>query len=264
MGRAIELITVQATAPGTSFTAFSAVSGNSLTVRDTGKPVNMLSLFSTRQGAGAIRITSPVMHDTSVGLQLLCSSANRSMITFDSYPQPMQSQDVPTVTGTGSATAGDIESSSYILLYDDLPGVDGRFADWQTVERRVRNIFSNSITVATGTAGGYSGSVAVNSAQDQFKANTDYALLGYTVSSNACHAVRFVGTDWGNLGVGGPGFLQSANDRTDNWFVQLSHAFGRTIPIMSSVNKGLTTIDCAQDENGTDPVVTITWAELGR
>lgn len=264
MGRAIELITVQATAPGATFSTFSAVSGNSLTVRDTGKPVNMLSLFSTRQGAGAIRITSPVMHDTSVGIQLWCSSANRSMITFDTYPQSMQSQDVPTVAGTGSATAGDIESSSYILLYDDLPGIDGRFVDWQAIERRVRNIFTNVVTIAAGTAGGYSGSATVNSDDDQFKANTDYALLGYTVSSNACHAVRFVGTDWGNLGVGGPGYLQSANNRTDNWFVQLSHAFGRTIPIMSSVNKGLTTIDVCQDENGGDPIVAMIWAELGR
>lgn len=186
------------------------------------------------------------------------------MILFDDYPQAMQSQDVPVITGTGSATAGDIEFGSYLLAYDDLPGIDGRFADWQTVSRRMKNIFNNTVTVATGTSGGYSGSVAVNSAQDQFRANTDYALLGYQVSSAACHAVRFVGADWGNLGVGGPGYLSSGVNRTDNWFVQLSQSFGRCIPIMSSVNKSLTTIDAAQDENGGDPIVTMVWAELAR
>jgi len=263
MGRAIELITAQATAPGASFAAMSAVTGNSFTVRDTGRPVSMVALFATKQAVGITRIVSPVMHDTSVGLQI-AGLADTSLMIFEDYPQPMFPQDTPTVTCTGSATAGDIEQTSWLNVYDDLPGIDGRFLEWQSVARRIRNLFTNTITISTGTSGGYSGSVAVNSAQDQFKANTDYALLGYQVNSSACHAVRFSGPDWGNLGVGGPGYRADRANRTDSWFVDLSKAFGRCIPVMSSVNKSLTTIDAATNENGTDPIVTTVWAELAR
>lgn len=261
MGRAIEIITAQATAPGATFTAMAAVTGNSLTVRETRKSVQMVSLFQSRQAAGGTRITSPLMHDNTIAVQLLGSTAAKPFVIM-AAPQQLFAQDTLSVQATGSATAGDIELSSYLNIYEDLPGVDGNFIDVATLKRRGVNIFANTISIATGTAGGYSGSVAVNSAQDVFKANTDYALLGYTVSVNAAHAVRYSGPDWGNLGVGGPAFAQNAGDRTDDWFVKLALMYGRCIPVMNSANKGITTIDAAQDENGGDPTVTSIWVQL--
>ena len=117
-------------------------------------------------------------------------------------------------------------------------------------------------TLALGTSGDYSGEEAINSEFDQLKANTDYALLGYNVSV-ICNAVRWRGSDLGNLGVGGPGNAVDKN-MTTNWFVDLSKKTGiPLIPVFNSANKGAILVDGQQDEDGTDTVLTSIFAELG-
>ena len=257
MGRALELITGLATAPGVSFVAASVLTGNSLTVRDSRRPTRMRALWSTRQGTGAARITSALLHDSTIGMQQGCGVGQ--VIDILPVPQEVMPQDYLGLQLTGSATAGDIEHTSYLLEYDDLPGITGQFATPSEVMRRGVTLMSNTITVSTGTTGQYTGQVAVNSAQDAFKANTSYALIGYDVSGADCHAIRYVGPDWGNVGVGGPGKqnIGGLGAVTSQWFMRLG-----LVPIMNSANKTLTLIDAAVNENGGDPVVTTHWVEL--
>jgi hypothetical protein len=119
----------------------------------------------------------------------------------------------------------------------------------------------NENSISTGTAGGWSGEEAINVEFDNFKANTDYALMGYLVSAE-CLAVRWRGSDTGNLGVGGPGTIDQ-RDLTARWFCTLSDEFGLPlIPVFNSANKSSILVDCAQDENGADVVVTSLFAEL--
>ena len=119
----------------------------------------------------------------------------------------------------------------------------------------------NENTIATGTAGGWSGEEAINAEFDNFKAHTDYALMGYIVSAE-CLAVRWRGSDTGNLGVGGPGNI-APQFGTNNWFVDLSDRYGMPlIPVFNSANKSAILIDAAQDENGTDVTVTSIFAQL--
>jgi hypothetical protein len=116
-------------------------------------------------------------------------------------------------------------------------------------------------TIATGVAGGWSGSEAINAEFPNFKANTDYALVGYIVSAE-CLAVRWLGSDTGNLGVGGPGWIERP-DLTSEWFIQLSNRFDLPlIPVFNSSNQGAFLIDAAQDENGADVTVTSILAQL--
>lgn len=259
--RALEVVTVQATAPGATLTAFAAVTGNSLTVRDA-KKARLLATWSKRQGAGGLRITSPSLHDNTIGIQHHLNLADQAVDMYDT-PQMLMGQDVLTVQGSGSATAGDIEQSSLLVAYDDLPGVSGNFISPQQLKSRAVNKYSNIIVISAGTSGGYSGSVAVNSAQDAFKANTDYALLGISTAIAACCTVRVVGPDWGNLGIGVPGVLEDNDVECDRWFVRLSEVVGLPlIPVMNSANKGLTLVDVAQDENGIDPTICLHWVEL--
>lgn len=257
MGRAMELITGFATAPGAAFTAATMCTGNSLTVRDSRRPTRMKARWDTRQAAGASRITSALLHDSTIGMQH--GAAIGQTIDTMFIEQMVKPQDLLNLQLTGSAVAGDIEHSSFLLAYDDLPGVSGRFISPEELLRRGLNLFSNTITIATGVTGDYSGQVAVNSAQDSFKANTDYALLGFDVAGADCHVVRYVGPDWGNLGVGGPGKMDigGMGIHTAKWFAEIN-----MIPVMNSANKALTLIDAAVDENGGNPIVTTHWVEL--
>jgi hypothetical protein len=262
MGRALELITALTTAPGATFTAATALTGNSLTVRNSTKGISMPVRWDTRQASGITRITSALLHDSSIGMQHGADDA-QTRIALIKPSQVLFPQDTLALEMTGSAVAGDIEFSSFIAEYDDLPGVMGRFIGEAELLRRGVNQFSNTITISTGTSGQYTGSVAVNSAQDQFKANTDYALVGFEVTDAPVHAIRYVGPDWGNLGVGGPGIDGTLMHDTSDWFIQLSRTTNRAfIPIMNSANKALTLIDAVADENGVNPIVTTMWVEL--
>ena len=257
MGRALELITGLATAPSTTFTAATVLTGNSLTVRDSRRPTKMRAMWSTRQAAGAARITSALLHDSTIGIQQGCGIGQ--VIDILAVPQEVMPQDYLGLQLTGSATAGDIEHTSYLLEYDDLPGITGRFITPAELMRRGVNLMANTITISTGTTGQYTGQVAVNSAQDAFKANTDYALIGYDVAGADCHAIRYVGPDWGNIGIGVPGKqnLGGLGVHTAKWFIELG-----AIPVMNAANKALTLIDAVVNENGGDPIVTTHWVEL--
>lgn len=262
MPRALEIIGFQATAPGATATAFAAVAGNSLTIRDSRRDVKLVAQTIRRQTAGFHRITSPSLHDNTFGIQFATSASNGYHM-FMPAPQILRPQDTLTVVGTGSATAGDIESGAILLRYDDLPGVDANLIDTATLRRRMRNLFMTFNTVSAGTSGGWSGSEAINVETDAFKANTEYALLGISVSQNAACSIRVVGPDWGNLGIGVPARTDTGVNSDMNYFQLLSDATGEAcIPVMNSANKALTTIDCLQDENGADPVAVLHWAEL--
>jgi len=256
MGRALELVAALTTAPGATMTTATVLTGVSNVVRDSRKPIKMVAQWDRRQAAGITRITSALLHDSTVGIQHGCPAAGITTRVL-APAQALYPQDTLNIAMTGSAVAGDIEHMCILIEYDDLPGVSGRFITPAELSRRARNQFSNTIVISSGTSGQFTGSAAVNSAQDQFKANTDYALVGYVIDANAAAAIRYVGPDWGNLGLGGPGYAQGQLWDTATWFLDLG-----TIPVMNSSNKALTLIDCVQDENGADPSVTTMWVEL--
>lgn len=260
MGKALELITVQATAPGAG-AAFAAVTGNSLTIRDSRAPVHLVAAWADFQVDGFIRLTSPLMHDAVVGMQLAVEAAQ----TVPLYRGPFQRlypQDFITAFGSGSAVAGDIETASMLWLYEDLPGVDGYFIDEAELMKRADEVYSFQNTISTGTTGGYSGSELIAAEQDQLKANTDYAIIGANVSGVGTASIRWLGVDFGNLGVGMPG-LAGSGDFQSRWFQLLSRLIGMpAIPVFNSSNKSNTFIDAAQDENGGDPVVTTLCVRL--
>ncbi|MCI0439353.1 MAG: hypothetical protein L0177_09510 [Chloroflexi bacterium] len=251
---------MQATAPGGG-AAFAAVSGDSLTVRDSRAPVYLVAAWADFQVDGFIRFTSPLMHDAVVGMQLAIEAGNNPPL----YRSPFQQlfpQDSIVAFGAGSAVAGDIETASMLWLYHDLPGVDGYFIEPLELLKRGEEIYSFTNTIATGIAGGYSGSELINAEQDQLKANTDYAIIGANVAGAAACTIRWLGVDWGNLGVGMPGVTGSGQFMS-RWFWQLSQILGMpAIPVFNSSNKSNTFISAVQDENGGDPIVTTLCVRL--
>lgn len=263
MGVALELLTGFVTAPSTTFTPLTMAVGNSLSVRsaDINSDIRLINAWTDNQTQGLLRIRSPRLHDFVQGILMVAPASEPEPLFPTDYAQKLYSQDTLTVELTGSATAGDIETACLMIFYENLLGVDARLADADFVRQHMVNIMGVANTLALGTAGGYSGEETIIAEQDTFKANIDYALLGYIVSGE-CAAIRWRGVDTGNLGVGGPG---NANDSrmTRQWFVKLAEETGRpAIPIFNSANRGAILIDGATDENGTDVTVTSIFAEL--
>ena len=264
MGKALELITGFVTAPGATFTPWTLAAGNSLTVRNAPleKKVLLLQAWADNQAVGTLRIRSPKLHDNVQGIRLDITASDVVPLLVPEIVQVLFPQDVLVVEQTGSSAAGDIESGCLLVYYDELPGVEARFIDEATLKKRMRNIFTVENTLALGVSGGYSGEEAINSEFDLFKANTDYALVGYLVDVE-CACVRWRGSDVGNLGIGGPG-NELMRQLTRHWFIGLSRFTGiPLIPVFNSANRAAILIDGAQDENGADPTVTSIFAELG-
>lgn len=263
MGESLELLTGIATAPSSTLTGITMNSGNSLTIRNA-SPDSNVSLIQTwvdSQGGGILRIMSPLLHDNVQGLRFRHVASEVDPLLPQEFSQPLFPQDTLTVELTGSATAGDIETACLLVYYQDLPGVSGNFLDPQGVKDRLRNIVTVENTISTGTSGGYSGEEAINTEFDLLKANTEYAIVGYHVSAE-CACVRYRSVDFGNLGVGGPG-NDTDKQLTGRWFDHLSRLVGTAlIPVFNSANASGLLIDCSQDENGTDVIVSTILAEL--
>lgn len=258
MPRALEVTTAVAT-PATA-TAGVALTGNSLTVRDapTNKKIMMVAEWSTRQAVGDWRISSPLMHDTSVGIQSV--GAAGPQIGFRFKGQEIHPQDTISVNIVGGG-AGDLAFVSWLAYFEDLPGVSARLITWEELMRRAEDLYSFANTLTTtSTTGQYTGSEAISAEQDQLKANRDYALLGCNVHSTVCHLIGYSGVDFGNLRVAVPG-PTLANDfgstlNTNMWFADLAKLLNLPlIPVFNASNKTLTTIDAVVDENAGDPVV---------
>lgn len=263
MGLAMELLTGYVTAPGGTITPVTMASGNSLTVRnaDPGSGVYLLQAWVDSQGSGTLRIRSPQLHDNVQGIRLQHVASEVDPLLPTGVLQRLRPQDTLIVELSGSATVGDIETVCLLILYDDLPGISGRFISPDELQSRMVNLVVVENTLALGTSGGYSGEETLKAEFDLLKANKDYAILGYHVNVE-CACIRYRSSDFGNLGIGGPG-----NDMdkatTGEWFVRLSRISGKPlIPVFNSANVGAIFIDGAQDENGADTTVSTILAEL--
>jgi hypothetical protein len=263
MGKALELISGFVTAPSTTVTALTMGSGNSSTVRNAplDSKISLLSAWADNQTAGVLRIKSPRLHDNVQGMRFGVVASEPQPVFPLGMSQKLISQDSLDLGLSGSATAGDIESACMLIYYDNLPGIESRLITAAEAKERAIHIVTVENSLATGTAGGYSGEEALNVEYDLLKANTDYAILGFIVSAE-CAAVRYRGSDLGNLGVGGPG-NDNDQEMTSNWFLTLSEKTGLPlVPVFNSANVDALLIDAVQDENGTDVIVWTILAEL--
>lgn len=262
-GPALQLITGFVTAPSTTMTAWTMAAGDSLQISNCefSKMVRLLQAWGDWQTAGYLGIRSPKMHDAVRGIKLKGTASDVVPLLPWIQPQRLYPQDVLIAEQSGSATAGDIETGCMLVHYEDLPGCNARFISPDDLQKRGIFQFAGENTIATGTAGGYSGSEAINAEFDQFKANTDYALVGY-LTDTECAAIGVRGPDTGNYRLGGPG-NETLRHVTADWFTRLSLRYGiPLIPVINSANKGATFVDAAQDENGADPLVNLIFVEL--
>ena len=263
MGKALQVVTGFVTAPSTTLTAWTMASGDTLAIRNTqeGPMIQLVTMWADNQAAGALTIRSPLLHDNVVGMRA-------GIVASEVYPlfplgmgQKLRPQDLLIAEQSGSAVAGDIETGAMLIYYQDLPGADARLVTWDQISGRIESYMFVTNTLSLGTAGGYSGEEAINAEMDQWKANRDYALVGY-LTTVECAVIGWRGPDTSNLRIAGPGNETNKN-LTFDWFAMLSKLTGLpTIGVFNAANKGATLIDGVQDENGADPLVTSIFALL--
>jgi hypothetical protein len=263
--RGIELITGSVTAPGATLTPLTMYAGNSLVVRNAvaGSTVRILSTWAKAQAAGVFRFRSPALHDNVEGYRIRTNAA----LVIPQYPdipaQILQPQDTLIAELSGSAVAGDIEIASLLVQYEDLPGIAARLLTADEVRQRVANVLTNEVTITTAATGGYSGQVPITTNFDLLRANTDYAILGI-MTSERCAAIRVLGADMGNLGIGVPG-EPTRPDLTGSFFMSLATRYNLPlVPVFNSANADSVLIDAAQDENAAAVIATLVLAELSR
>lgn len=268
MGHALEIVGGQATAPGATPTVLSMFAGNSATVRNASLSsiVALVQTWARNNVAGVWRIRSPKLHDNVQGMRFRIPATDPTPLIDPGLWQRLVPQDTLTLDLTGSAVGGNIEQAFMLIYYSDLPGNSARFISRDELLKRTQNVWTTEIAVTPGVAGGFSGQVAINSTFDNFKANTDYALVGYEVDAQ-CGAVRFTGPDFSNLGIGGPGLVAAATPSgrwvTARWFEYLTDGLGiPLIPVFNAANKFGTLVDVAANQAGGAVNVTAILHEL--
>ena len=262
MGRALRLVTGRVTNPGTAFTALTPNSGDRFAVDnfDVSRSAYLVALWAKAASPGAVRVRSPRLHDNSQAIRLQNANATPFLLFKPPFGQRLYPSDQLTVEMTGGTAETD--SLGMLWTYEDLPGVDARFADWPSIAGRIRNLVTCEILAPRPTtAGDYGATRPITDQYDVLKANTDYALLGYVVSSDVT-AVAIQGPDTGNLRIGGPGHTQQL--QTVDYFVNLSEQFGAPyIPIINANNRGATQVQIVDNATAGSVAVNLILAELG-
>lgn len=267
MGAALEVISGGVTAPGATLTAWTVAAGNSLAIRSApiDSAIFLLQKWAFNQVAGVMRVRSPRLHDNVQGIRSRISAANAEPLLANSGDggvlQRLTAQDILTVEHSGTAVGGQIEGGSLLVYYPNIPQISARLIDAPTLLSKGVNIIGQEVSITTGITIGYSGQVAINVTNDNFKANTDYALVGGMVDTRVA-TVRIQGIDTGNLGLGFPG-EPTQRHVTSNFFTRLSMSSGMPcIPVFNSANKSAILIDALGNQAAITSVVTLYMVEL--
>lgn len=254
----IELLSYSATQPNTGLAA-AAVTGDSLTIKNSHGPAICLANWSFNQVAGWHQIAFPSGHDTTRGYRFNVSVLDPVWRGVLGQPLIFEPQELLTVSIAGSNTAGDVELGCMNILYPNLPGVTGRYTDWDTALKHTTHLTTVNATI-TGAATGYTGTELINAESDLLRANTDYAVMGMETNT-ACAAMWLMGPDTGNVRIGCPGSTEA--ELTVNFFGLLSRAMNRPcIPVINSGNRNSTNIGILQNENNVSPLITLHLAEM--
>lgn len=276
MPKALETI-IGYVASGTGSTTYDALTPNanqSFTVRayQQGTAAYLENVWAATSAAEwLLSIKSPRLHDDVLGMQFAVGAYTNTGSTVIFNPQelmPGYQEQMLYSTDTLSVTANATTATNkfvgvFNVRYEDLGGVSARLYDWPTIRPMIKNFVGFEVQpVASSTVGVLGTGVALNSVSSRWKANTDYALIGYTTSIPVT-AIVINGVDVGNLYVGGPGLPNAAD--TGSFFVDQSVCTGFPhIPVINSLNVGGTFCFIADATASTAPNVVLYFAELNQ
>lgn len=251
------------TAASATLTTVTNATGDTFAVQNyyQGAQGYMLDAWADLSAQGVVQFKSPNFHDDVYGINQEVPITNPTPVLPAWMRQILQPND--TINALLSVSSGtDPSGLTVIEYYTDLPGSNARLYRWAELVGSIVDFMSCTVAVTPGgTDGDYAGETAINSLQDVFKASTDYALLGYTTSTQY-QTVGIRGADTSNWRVGGPGTTPDVMD-TRQWFIDLSESSGLPcIPVFNSQNLNGTLVDVIDTENNGNGSVSFFFARL--
>lgn len=212
--------------------------------------------------ANTLQIRSPALHDVESAIDVYVKAATPREAIPRSFAQKLKSQDTLIVELVQAAALGVAETEVVALsmYYSNLTGQASRLHMPGDIAGNIRYIRTAKVSVTTSATPGDWASSKINSTNDIWHANQDYAVLGYLVDG-ACTAVAFHGDDTGNLKVGGPGSTTYLDTR--DYFYDMSEKRGTPhIPVINAANRGGTYVDVVAQAASATVDVYVILAEL--
>lgn len=257
--RHIELVTASATAAATTGTAATAVGSDTLTVKN-GRNIDIIASWQTNQTAGFGQLIFPTAHETTRGYRANVPIGICPALIAMGSRMRVEAQETLAPLIAATAVTGDVENVTYLLRYNDSPGMDAHLVTPEEVMRRVEKwtTIENSLASTAGPSYGTPETFIADS--DLLKANREYAIVGMT-SRTAVHAIYAQTPDAGNVRFGCPGMLRQ--EITSQWFMLLSRMHGEAlVPVFNSAGKGNCFVGVVTDENAGTFVVDLHLALL--
>jgi hypothetical protein len=260
------------TTGGTFADTLTANSGDTLTIPNLqsgqGKIISMWGTDSDAVAEIALtdgRVES--VHDPQYGIRFnIPAVALGGAGTNAAFPMIEAPNYIDVFTGdtlafTCTTTASDDVLVSWLTEYNDLPGVQAYFANWQAVmANRFTEIGVRCAPVASATPGAYGTARAANADDTRWTGGRWYAVIGFTVQTQVT-TVSFKGPMWGNFRFGcsaGASFLNTAN-----FFLDLQRLYPgeNLIPVFNGYDAGSVLLEVADGEASTSPKIDIIAVE---
>ena len=131
----LELINCGATAPGTG-AACVPYGQDSMTIKNSRGIARVVGAWANSHAAGFMQVTKPSGHDTTRGWRQTLAALTPNNALPAGMSLNCEPQELLSVVIAGSAAGGEIENVTLMVHYEDLPGVEGRFSDGETLLER--------------------------------------------------------------------------------------------------------------------------------
>lgn len=263
MGKALQVVTGQATNPSTTITALTPNTGDSFTVKNAplNSRIELLDAWAFTTTNLLLRYRSPLLHDLSQNARLQPVASKSYPLMNQHAGQILEPQDPLIVEITGGTA--EVDAASLLVHYENLPGADARLFDWNEIQPLVEDLFTVEVDLtSSGTSCNYSPTVALNASFDTFRRGMDYAILGYDCATEGL-TFGISGADTANLRVGGP--LTALPFLTRDWFIRLNMNTGYPcVPVINSANVAAINCDVVAQATSTAYKVGVHLALLNR
>ena len=257
---AIDTIAGKAVNPSSTFTAVTFASGDSGTVRNFAQTDTAFLERITRAGAssGAVRVISPLLHDNVRGITFNANDNPTAFTRPKGRGQVLRPQDTLAVSLTGGTAETDLALLS--IYYTNLPGADARLKNWGDIQGLIKNVKPVEVDITNSATIGAWTDTLITTTENLLKANTDYAVLGYTTDTLQS-MIGIKGIETGNLRVAGPGNLRTED--TSYYFVDWSNNEGTPhIPVINAANANGIFVSTIDTVTSSTAKISITLAEM--
>ena len=245
-----------------ALTNVTVAPGDSLVVRSFSAPNKAFLDNITVKGGQSVtaRLTSPYLHDTTRGITVISAQAPSLRTLPRQAAQLLSSQDAMVLQAlSGGANSTLVALHTY---YTDLGASDARLHSYGDIAGLIGPVKPVEVDVTASATIGQWNDTAITATENLLKANTDYAVLGYSVDV-ACAVVALKGQDTGNLRIGGPG--TPLQDVSAEYFIQMDRETGRPyIPVINAANVNNTFVSVADNAASTAVKVQLILAELSQ